>query len=117
MNDTPPPPAIEPFLASLCDGEITDKDYVGYFMNEHGEEMVFAQRRGEKTARLWHGDADGELYRVGDRSIRADGELKGMSPPQGWSSTVKKQLGSPPAWPPHATYVRDAPDMGPRVPS
>ncbi|MDJ1137028.1 hypothetical protein [Streptomyces iconiensis] len=76
MNDTPH--AIEPFLASLCGGEITDKDYVGYFMNEHGEEMVFAQRRGQKTARLWHSDVDWELYRVGDRSIRADGELKGM---------------------------------------
>ncbi|MEV7415565.1 hypothetical protein [Streptomyces sp. NPDC089919] len=32
---------------------ITGKDYLGYFLNEHGEELVFAQRRGEKTARFW----------------------------------------------------------------
>ncbi|MCX4973245.1 hypothetical protein OG266_23075 [Streptomyces sp. NBC_00554] len=76
MTDTPP--AIEPLLARLCGGEITDKDYVGYFMNEHGEELVFAQRRGENTARLWHSDADWEMYRVGDHSIRLDGPMDGM---------------------------------------
>ncbi|MFG3010074.1 hypothetical protein ACGFZB_06395 [Streptomyces cinerochromogenes] len=76
MTDTPP--AIEPLLARLCGGEITDEDYVGYFMNEYGEQLVFAQRRGEKTARLWHSDADWEMYLVGDRSIRLDGPLDGM---------------------------------------
>ncbi|MER5824294.1 hypothetical protein ABT086_19095 [Streptomyces mirabilis] len=76
MTDTPP--AIEPLLARLCGGEITDKEYVGYFMNEYGEELVFAQRRGEKTARLWHSDADWEMYRVGDHSIRLDGPMDGM---------------------------------------
>lgn len=76
MNDTPP--AIEPLLARLCGGEITNKDYVGYFTNEYGEELVFAQRRGEKTARLWHSDADWEMFRIGDHSIRVDGQLDGM---------------------------------------
>ncbi|MCS0605835.1 hypothetical protein NX794_32215 [Streptomyces sp. LP11] len=76
MTDTPP--AIEPLLARLCGGEITDKDYVGYFMNEYGEELVFAQRRGEKTARLWHSDADWEMFPVGDHSIRLDGPMDGM---------------------------------------
>ncbi|MFE2482560.1 hypothetical protein [Streptomyces mirabilis] len=76
MTDTPP--AIEPLLARLCGGEITDKEYVGYFMNDYGEELVFAQRRGEKTARLWHSDADWEMYRVGDHSIRLDGPMDGM---------------------------------------
>lgn len=35
-------------LARLCGGVITGKDYVGYFLNEHGEELVFARgsRRG-----------------------------------------------------------------------
>ncbi|MFF8656612.1 hypothetical protein [Streptomyces huasconensis] len=47
---TATPPAIEPLLARLCGGEITDKDYIGYFMNEHGEQLVFAQRRGRKAA-------------------------------------------------------------------
>lgn len=76
MTDTPP--AIEPLLARLCGGEITAKDYVGYFMNEYGEELVFAQRRGEKTARLWHSDADWEMFLVGDHSIRLDGPMDGM---------------------------------------
>ncbi|MBB5933887.1 hypothetical protein [Streptomyces zagrosensis] len=76
MNDNTT--AIEPLLARLCGGAITGKDYVGYFLNEHGEELVFAQRRGEKTARLWHSDMDWQMYRVGDHSIRMDGELEGM---------------------------------------
>ncbi|MER8003352.1 hypothetical protein [Streptomyces sp. NPDC095613] len=76
MTDTPP--AIEPLLARLCGGEITDKDYVGYFMNKYGEELVFAQRRGEKTARLWHSDADWKMFLVGDHSIRLDGPMDGM---------------------------------------
>jgi hypothetical protein len=75
---TDPRPAVEPLLARLCGGEITDKDHVGYFMNEYGEELVFAQRREEKTARLWHGDADWEMFLVGDRSLRLDGPMEGM---------------------------------------
>ncbi|MEU5326167.1 hypothetical protein P8A21_18575 [Streptomyces poriferorum] len=76
MNDNPR--AIESLLASLCGGAITSKDYVGYFMNEHGEEVVFAQRRGDKSARLWHSDADWKMFRVGDHSIRLDGVMDGM---------------------------------------
>lgn len=68
MNDTSP--AIEPLLAGLCGGAITGKDYVGYF-------LVFAQRRGEKT-RLWHSDADWQMFRVGDHSIRVGGMMDGM---------------------------------------
>ncbi|WP_059009839.1 hypothetical protein [Streptomyces specialis] len=69
---------IESLLASLCGGVITAEDYVGYFQNEYGEELVFAQHRGEKTARLWHSDADWEMFRVGDHSIRVDGQIDGM---------------------------------------
>ncbi|WP_432092100.1 hypothetical protein [Streptomyces sp. NRRL F-5630] len=72
------PPALEPLLGRLCGGEITDDDYVGYFMNEYGEQIVFAQRRGEKTARLWHSDADWDMFLVGDHSIRLDGPVDGM---------------------------------------
>jgi hypothetical protein len=70
--------AIGASLARLCGGEITDEDYVGYFRNEYGEELVFAQRRGEKTARLWHSDADWRMFRVGEHSIRVDGPVDGM---------------------------------------
>ncbi|GGU59828.1 hypothetical protein GCM10010211_26030 [Streptomyces albospinus] len=72
------PPAIEPLLARLSGGAITGKDYVGYFQNEHGEELVFAQRRGEKTARLWHSDAEWQMFRVGDHSIRVGSMMDGM---------------------------------------
>ncbi|MFB8236657.1 hypothetical protein ACFC58_08905 [Kitasatospora purpeofusca] len=68
MIDTPP--LIEQLLARLCGGSITAEDYVGYFVNEFGEELVFAQRPGEKTARLWHSDMDWQIFDVGDNSIR-----------------------------------------------
>lgn len=71
-------PSMEQLLAHLCGGLINAKDYVGYFLNEHGEELVFAQRRGEKTARLWHSDADWQLFRVGDHSIRVGEVMDGM---------------------------------------
>ncbi|MGA5472876.1 hypothetical protein ACPCUK_29380 [Streptomyces arboris] len=76
MTDNPP--AMEPVLARLCGGAITDRDYVGYFMNEYGEELVFAQRRGDKTGRLWHSDADWEMFRVGDHSIRVGEVMEGV---------------------------------------
>ncbi|MFD5565919.1 hypothetical protein [Kitasatospora griseola] len=70
-------PGIEQLLSDLCGGPITAKDYVGYFLNEYGEELVFAQRKGEKTARLWHSDMDWQLIRVGDHSIRVGEGLPG----------------------------------------
>ncbi|MFI8352401.1 hypothetical protein [Streptomyces cyaneofuscatus] len=76
MTDSPP--AIETVLARLCGGAITDRDYVGYFMNEYGEELIFAQRRGDKTGRLWHSDADWEMFRVGDHSIRVGEAMEGV---------------------------------------
>lgn len=77
MNDTPPP-AIEPLLARLCGGTITSEDYVGYFLNEHWEQLVFAQSREEKTARLWHSDADWQMFRISDHSIRIGGAMDGL---------------------------------------
>ncbi|MFJ3932025.1 hypothetical protein [Streptomyces sp. NPDC090029] len=71
-------PAIEQLLARLCGGVITCKDYVGYFLNEHGEELVFAQRRGEKTARFWHSDAGWQMVRVGDHSVRVGSVMDGV---------------------------------------
>ncbi|MDG4860189.1 hypothetical protein P8605_18875 [Streptomyces sp. T-3] len=71
-------PAIEPLLARLCGGAITDKDYVGYFLNEYGEQLVFAQRKGAKTARLWHSDADWQMFHVSDHSIRVGATMDGL---------------------------------------
>ncbi|WP_234386597.1 hypothetical protein [Streptomyces sp. ERV7] len=75
MSDVPA--AIEPLLARLCGGAITSDDYVGYFLNEYGEELVFAQRRGEKAARLWHSDADWQMFHIGDHSIRVGAAMDG----------------------------------------
>ncbi|MFT2016184.1 hypothetical protein ACMA1D_10125 [Streptomyces sp. 796.1] len=77
MNDESP--SLNQLLARLCGGAIDDKDYVGYFMNEHGEELVFAQRRGEKTARFWHSDMDWNLLQVDDHSIRVGGIVEGVT--------------------------------------
>ncbi|MFF1348981.1 hypothetical protein ACFVZJ_23845 [Streptomyces sp. NPDC058322] len=71
-------PAIEQLPARLCGGGITGKDYVGYFLNEHGEELVFAQSRGEKTARLRHSDAGRQMFRVGDHSVRVGSAMDGV---------------------------------------
>jgi hypothetical protein len=76
MSDTSP--AIAPLLARLCGGEITEKDYVGYFMNDYGEQLVFAQRPGEKTARLWHSDADWAMFQISDHSIRVGQQMEGL---------------------------------------
>jgi hypothetical protein len=76
MSDTRP--AVEPLLARLCGGAITEKDYVGYFMNGCGEQLVFAQRPGEKNARLWHSDADWQMFPVGDHSIRVGQQMEGV---------------------------------------
>ncbi|WP_370413667.1 hypothetical protein [Streptomyces fradiae] len=65
-------------LARLCGGTIADEDYVGYFLNEHGEELVFAQSHGDKSGRLWHSDMDWQMYRVGDHSIRVGGVMEGV---------------------------------------
>ncbi|MEV6411815.1 hypothetical protein [Kribbella sp. NPDC051718] len=69
---------IEDLLRNLCGGSIAEKDYVGYFLNEYGEHLVFAQRPGEKTARIWHSDTDWEMYRVGVHSIRVGQTIDGM---------------------------------------
>ncbi|MGC0422229.1 hypothetical protein [Embleya sp. AB8] len=76
MNDARP--EIEQLLADLCGGSITADDYVGYFLNEYGEELVFAQRQGDRTARLWHGDAEWQMFHVGDDSIRVGHVMDGM---------------------------------------
>ena len=76
MTDTQP--SIEQLLAHLCGGSIAAEDYVGYFLNEYGEELVFAQSRGEKMARLWHSDADWQMFRVGDHSIRVGEAMNGV---------------------------------------
>lgn len=39
-------------------------DYTEHFTNEHGEEIVFIQRKGELTATVYHSDVDWDPYEV-----------------------------------------------------
>jgi hypothetical protein len=43
-------------LASLSSSAVGDWDYVGYFINQHGNQLVFVQRPGEAQAVLLHSD-------------------------------------------------------------
>jgi hypothetical protein len=43
-------------LASLSSCAIGDSDYVGYFVNQHPEQLVFVQRPSEAQAVLLHSD-------------------------------------------------------------
>ncbi len=42
----------------------TSDQYVGYFSNVHGEQLVFTCRHGEGHATLYHGDNDWTASRV-----------------------------------------------------
>ncbi|WP_378734203.1 DUF4365 domain-containing protein [Nocardia brasiliensis] len=47
-------------LSALTGHRLDTTDYLAYFMNEHGEELVFRQRRGKPEASLLHSDYDWE---------------------------------------------------------
>ena len=46
--------------------------YLGYFVNEFGEQLVFVHDDGDAHATLFHGDVDWEPYRVTDAGGRPD---------------------------------------------
>jgi hypothetical protein len=64
---------------------IADGDYVGYFCNAYGEELVFVQRKGEATATLLHSDCDWE-------PITIDGPPKRGGPQLPTTSGASYQL-------------------------
>jgi hypothetical protein len=39
---------------------VGDSDFVAYFVNQHGERMIFVRKSGERTAVLLHADLDWE---------------------------------------------------------
>ena len=69
---------IAQVLSLLCGVEISEKDYLGHFLNEFGEKLVFVQCTGEKAGTLWHSDADWAPHRVDDHSIKVGTELGGV---------------------------------------
>ncbi|MEU2597790.1 hypothetical protein ABZ669_11160 [Streptomyces hirsutus] len=59
MNGTPP--AMEPVPGRLCGGDITDKDYVGYFMNEYGGDPLRGGGGGHSVVPATGGTRPGSL--------------------------------------------------------
>ncbi|MFC0526110.1 hypothetical protein [Phytohabitans kaempferiae] len=57
-------------LASISGGAFGDRDYVGYFVNQHGEQLVFVQRSGEAQAVLLHSDLGWEPLRISPDMFR-----------------------------------------------
>jgi hypothetical protein len=45
-------------LASMSGATIGDRDYLGFFTNQHGEWLVFIQQPGQPHALLLHSDMD-----------------------------------------------------------
>lgn len=60
-------------LSQLSGCVFDTTDYVAYFMNEYGEDLIFRQRRGEDVATLLHRDWDWKPVEVTpDALTRAD---------------------------------------------
>ncbi|WP_432948845.1 DUF4365 domain-containing protein [Kribbella sp. CA-253562] len=63
-------------LAAMADVAFESSDYVGYFMNVHGERLIFQQKMGSDCATLFHSDLDWEpvplWHDLVDSSLRAE---------------------------------------------
>jgi hypothetical protein len=57
-------------LASLSSSAISDSDYVGYFVNQHGNQLVFVQRPGGAQAVLLHSDLRWQPERISPDALR-----------------------------------------------
>lgn len=68
-------PDLRPFLSSICGQSIAPDAYVGYFVNRHGERMVFIQNAGHPTATLLHADLDWQPVEVTPDSLRRRKDL------------------------------------------
>ncbi|MGK5530945.1 hypothetical protein [Streptomyces sp. URMC 129] len=64
-------------IGDLCGVEIDAKTYVGFFVNDCGEYLVFTQKPGEKSATLYHSDADWEPQLVSQHSIKVGAVMPG----------------------------------------
>ncbi|ASU81690.1 hypothetical protein CDO52_01770 [Nocardiopsis gilva YIM 90087] len=65
-------------LSELCGQKIAADSYVGFFINDCGEYLVFVQPRGEDTATLLHSDMDWKPCEVADLALK---QLRSRSGP------------------------------------
>jgi hypothetical protein len=52
--------SVHHVLTEMSGRVLDTTDYVSYFMNRHGEQIIFQQRRGDKLAWMIHRDLDWE---------------------------------------------------------
>jgi hypothetical protein len=57
-------------LASMSGSAIGHNDYVGYFVNQHGEQLVFVQRPREVQVVLLHSDLDWQPEHISPDALR-----------------------------------------------
>jgi hypothetical protein len=58
------------FLAKISGCTFDTTDYLAYFVNEHREQLIFLQRRGEPFSWLLHSDLDWEPQLVSPDTLR-----------------------------------------------
>jgi hypothetical protein len=44
--------------------DVPEGGYLGYFQNQHGEQLIFHQAKGAPEGSLWHGDMEFERHAV-----------------------------------------------------
>lgn len=66
-------------LAKLSGYPVAERDYVSYFVNEYGEQLVFVYKRDEQRALLLHSDLDWEPKEVEGPPV-AGADAKDVAP-------------------------------------
>jgi uncharacterized protein DUF4365 len=70
------------FLAKISGGEFDSIDYLAYFVNEHGEQMIFQQKRGHDTALLLHRDLDWRPQSIKPQDLKIGDLVQGDESPE-----------------------------------
>jgi hypothetical protein len=58
------------FLTKISGGDFDTTDYLSYFENIHGEQLIFQQRRGEPVAWFLHSDLDWRPEKITPDSLQ-----------------------------------------------
>lgn len=58
------------FLSKISGGTFDTTDYLSYFENVYGEQLIFQQRRGAATAWLWHSDLGWKPREIAPESLQ-----------------------------------------------
>jgi hypothetical protein len=64
---------LHKFLTTISGMQFDTTDYLSYFVNDYGEEMIFRQERGKNKAVLLHSDLDWEPQDITPEDLTFDG--------------------------------------------